>query len=124
MRFTLLAMAILTPVLAITGADPVHDEALRLRSLGRRALQVHESDGRKHPRHLVQVMGNLVRAYTALNRDAEAAAIAERALSIAAASLPPNHPVIAQVLLNYSACLEHQHKKDEAKRMKRRADEI
>lgn len=83
-----------------------------------RALELRETE---NGRSLLRILGNLVAGYSAVHRNADAIAAAERALEIADRNEAPPQ-VMAEILLNYADCLKRTPRRSEAPRLRKRAE--
>jgi tetratricopeptide (TPR) repeat protein len=66
----------------------------------------------------------LCTVYFRVGRTAEALSFAREAVDLAEAVVGRNHPCVARCLSNYAYILKHTGRKDEAKEIQKRADEI
>jgi thiamine biosynthesis lipoprotein ApbE len=73
---------------------------------------------------LITPLNNIALLHCRLKQPAEAAALFERSLRIAEATLGPNHPTVGRVLNNYSKALRMMKRKAEAETAAARAKSI
>jgi hypothetical protein len=86
-------------------------------------MALERTSGRGHP-DLIKPLSNLGRVYMSRDLPAEAEPIFQRALGIAETSWGPEHPFLAEILLNEAGVLRKLKRRAAAEQLDRRARAI